>query len=60
MIKYKVFRNDKFIINVIDIINDNNLSSILKVKIKGRFDLCKDQRYGRGGMKYYYDLSKLK
>lgn len=48
MIKYKVFRNDKFIINVIDIINDNNLSSILKVKIKGRFDLCKDQRYGRG------------
>lgn len=32
MIKHEVFRNDKFIINVRDIINDNNLSSILKIK----------------------------
>ena len=47
MIKYEVFRNDKFIINVLDIINDNNLSSILKAKIKDRPDLGKDERYGR-------------
>ena len=47
MIKYEVFRNDKFIINVLDIINDNNLSSILKAKIKDRTDLGKDERYGR-------------
>ena len=47
MIKYEVFRNDKFIINVVDIINDNNLSAILKAKIKDRTDLGKDERYGR-------------
>ena len=47
MIKYEVFRNDKFIINVLDIINYNNLSSILKAKIKDRPDLGKDERYGR-------------
>ena len=47
MIKYEVFRNDKFIINVLDIINDNDLSSILKAKIKDRPDLGKDERYGR-------------
>lgn len=47
MIKYEVFRNDKFIINVLDIINDNNLESILKAKIKDRPDLGKDERYGR-------------
>ena len=47
MIKYEVFRNDKFIINVLDIINDNNLSSILKAKIKDKLDLNKDERYGR-------------
>lgn len=29
MINHKVLRNDKFVINVLDIINDNNLSSIL-------------------------------
>ena len=47
MIKYEVFRNDKFIINVLEIINDNNLSAILKAKIKDRPDLGKDERYGR-------------
>lgn len=47
MIKYKVFRNDKFIINVLDIINDNDLAKVLKAKIKDRPDLGKDERYGR-------------
>ena len=32
---------------MLDIINDNNLSSILKAKIKDRPDLGKDERYGR-------------
>lgn len=47
MIKYEVFRNDKFIINVLDIINDNDLAKVLKFKIKDRPDLGKDERYGR-------------
>lgn len=47
MIKYEVFRNDKFIINVLDIINDRGLAKILKAKIKGRPDLGNDERYGR-------------
>ena len=47
MIKYEVFRNDKFIMNVLDIINDRGLSKVLKAKIKDRPDLGKDERYGR-------------
>ena len=47
MIKYEVFRNDKFRINVLDIINDRGLAKILKAKIKDRPDLGKDERYGR-------------
>lgn len=47
IIKYSIFRNDKFLINILDIIGDNNLSEILKAKIKGRDDLGKDERYGR-------------
>ena len=47
MIKYEVFRNDKFIINVLDIINDRGLAKVLKAKIKDRPDLGKDERYGR-------------
>ncbi|MEG0855801.1 MAG: hypothetical protein RSG52_04885 [Terrisporobacter sp.] len=47
MIKYEVFRNDRFIINVLDIINDRGLAKVLKAKIKDRPDLGKDERYGR-------------
>ena len=47
MIKYEVFRNDKFIMNVLDIINDRGLAKVLKSKIKDRPDLGKDERYGR-------------
>lgn len=47
MIKYDVFRNDKFIINVLDIIDDRGLAKVLKAKIKDRHDLGKDERYGR-------------
>ena len=47
IIKYEIFRNDKFLINILDIINDNDLGNVLKAKIKDRSDLGKDPRYGR-------------
>ena len=48
IIKYEIFRNDCFLLNILDIINDHEgLSKILKAKIKDRPDLGKDQRYGR-------------
>lgn len=47
IIKYEIFRNDKFLINILDIIDDWGLSKILKAKIKNRDDLGKDERIGR-------------
>jgi|SRR5699024_3638073 len=47
IIKYEIFRNDQFLINVLDIIDELNLSKIMKAKIKGREDLGTDERYGR-------------
>ncbi|WBW96241.1 DUF6339 family protein [Oceanirhabdus sp. W0125-5] len=47
IIKYEIFRNDKFLMNVLDIVYENDLSQILKAKIKDRPDLGKDERYGR-------------
>lgn len=47
IMKYEIFRNDKFLINVLDIIYDNELSKMLKPKIKDRPDIVKEERYGR-------------
>lgn len=47
IIKYEIFRNDKFLLNVLDIIDQYGLAKILKAKIKDRPDLGKDERYGR-------------
>lgn len=47
IMKYEIFRNDKFLINVLDIIDDRGLAKVLKAKIKDRPDLGKDERYGR-------------
>ncbi|NLY45366.1 MAG: hypothetical protein GX053_05190 [Tissierella sp.] len=47
IIKSEIFRNDNFLINILDIINDWGLSKILKAKIKDRDDLGKDERIGR-------------
>lgn len=47
IIKYEIFRNDKFLINILDIIDDWGLSKILKSKIKDRYDLGEDERIGR-------------
>lgn len=47
IIKYEIFRNDKFLLNILDIIEEHNLSTVMKAKIKGRDDLGKDERVGR-------------
>lgn len=47
IIKYEIFRNGQFLINVMDIVEETGLSKVLKAKIKDRPDLGKDQRYGR-------------
>lgn len=47
IIKYEIFRNETFLINILDIIDELNLSKMLKKKIKGREDLGDDERYGR-------------
>ena len=55
IIKYEIFRNDKFLLNVLDIIYVNDLSEILKAKIKDRPDLGKDERVGR---RVIFELNK--
>ena len=55
IIKYEIFRNDKFLLNILDIIDDLKLSKILKSKIKGRDDLGKDERVGR---RVIFELNK--
>ena len=47
IIKYEIFRNDQFVVNILDIIDEKGISEILKGKIKGREDLGDDERYGR-------------
>lgn len=47
IIKYPVFRNDAFLIKILTIIHELDISSIMKSKIKERPDLGKDERYGR-------------
>lgn len=47
IIKYEIFRNGQFLINIMDIVEETGLSKVLKAKIKDRPDLGKDERYGR-------------
>ncbi|KML03171.1 hypothetical protein [Rossellomorea marisflavi] len=47
IIKYEIFRNEQFLINILDIIYELDLSKALKAKITGREDLGKDERVGR-------------
>ena len=55
MIKYAIFRNGDFLIKILTIIDDLQLSNILKEKIKDRPDLGKDERYGR---RVIFELNK--
>jgi hypothetical protein len=47
IIKYEIFRNDRFLINILDIIDELDLSKVMKMKITWRDDLGKDPRVGR-------------
>lgn len=47
IIKSEVFRNEKFLLNILDIIDEWDLSKVMKAKIKDRPDLGKDERVGR-------------
>lgn len=47
IIKYEIFRNSNFLINIMEIIDETGLSKVLKAKIRNRSDLGKDERYGR-------------
>ncbi|WAA13363.1 DUF6339 family protein [Fervidibacillus halotolerans] len=47
IIKYEIFRNDAFLINILDIVDELNISKLMKTKIPGREDLGEDERYGR-------------
>ncbi|MFC4559734.1 hypothetical protein ACFO3D_16225 [Virgibacillus kekensis] len=47
IIKYEIFRNDKFLVNILSIIDELQLSKVMKTKIKGREDLGDDERVGR-------------
>ncbi|MDV6378871.1 hypothetical protein ORD22_11655 [Sporosarcina sp. GW1-11] len=47
MIKYEVFRSKQFVFNILTIVDELGISSILKKKIKGRDDLGADTRIGR-------------
>ncbi|KAA0549789.1 hypothetical protein FZW96_00070 [Bacillus sp. BGMRC 2118] len=47
IIKYEIFRNDRFLINILDIIDELDLSKVMKAKIKDRPDLGQDERVGR-------------
>ena len=55
IIKYEIFRNGQFLINIMDIIAETNLGPVLKAKIKNRPDLGKDERYGR---RVIFELNK--
>jgi hypothetical protein len=47
IIKYEIFRNDRFLLNILDIIDELNLSKVMKSKITGRDNLGQDERVGR-------------
>jgi hypothetical protein len=46
-LKYRLFRNDKFMVKFFDILDKNNLSKIMKKKLGGEFWSGRDERYGR-------------
>lgn len=47
IIKYEIFRNDRFLLNILDIIDELNVSKVMKSKIIGGDYLGKDERVGR-------------
>ena len=47
ILKAEIFRNGRFLVNILDITDKHGLSNVLKAKIKDRPDLGKDERVGR-------------
>ncbi|PEZ82969.1 hypothetical protein [Bacillus sp. AFS017274] len=55
IIKYAIFRNSEFLIKILTIIDELQISNIMKANIKDRPDLGKDERYGR---RVIFELNK--
>jgi hypothetical protein len=55
IIKYAIFRNGEFLLKILTIIDELQISSIMKANIKDRSDLGKDERYGR---RVIFELNK--
>ncbi|MDR0880390.1 MAG: hypothetical protein LBN09_06745 [Clostridioides sp.] len=55
IIKYEIFRNSNFVINILDIIDENNLSEILKAKVDIGSGADRDDRCGR---RVIFELNK--
>lgn len=47
IMKYSIFRNDQFLINILTIIDEHHLTKVMKAKVKDRPDLGPDERIGR-------------
>lgn len=56
LIKTPIFRNGEFIVKILKIIKDENLSSISKSRILNRPDLGGDERVGRRAI---YEMNKI-
>ena len=55
IIKYPIFRNAEFTVKILTIIDELDISKIMKAYIPDRPDLGKDPRYGR---QVIYELNK--
>lgn len=55
IIKYSLTQNGEFLLNILDIIDEEDLSQKLKKRIPNRPDLGKDERYGR---RVIYEFNK--
>lgn len=55
IIKYEIFRNGDFLVNILRIISETGTAKILKARIKNRPDLGLDERYGR---RVIYEFNK--
>lgn len=55
IIKYSIFRNGEFLVKILTVIHNLDISELLKAKIKDRPDLGKDERYGR---RVIFELNK--
>ncbi|OCS90588.1 hypothetical protein [Caryophanon latum] len=55
IIKYAIFRNSDFVVNILTVIERLQIGDVLKARILDRPDLGKDERYGR---RVIFELNK--